>query len=454
LAFAFAVGGALAQAQPAPDRDVIERERAERQRQLEALTEELRLGADQVRRLEAEIDTARRDRDEIARRLVGAARIVQRAEAELTQGEARGRELAREEARLRDSLAERRDAVSQVLAALQRLGRNPPPALVVEPEGALRAVRSAILMGAILPELRAEAERVAGDLDRLAAVQREAAEAVETRRAQVRALAENRARLELLAEEKLRVERASAEEAQRMRARAAQIGREARSLSELVRRMDGEIAAARTAAEQAARAEAQRREAAQAAERRAEEERRTAAQRDQATPAPPPAEPERQVAALPEAARARPSLAFERTRGLLPLPAAGQIVRAFGADDGLGGSHRGVSVGTRADATVTSPSDGWVVYAGPFRGYGQLVIVNVGDGYHVLLAGMERITVATGQFVLAGEPVARMGQRSSSPATSIEIGSDRPVLYVEFRKDGQTIDPGPWWAETAERARG
>ena len=86
---------------------------------------------------------------------------------------------------------------------------------------------------------------------------------------------------------------------------------------------------------------------------------------------------------------------------------------------------------------------------------GTRIIVNVGDGSHILLAVTERTTVHRGQFVLAGEPVARVGVRMLSSVTAIDIGSDRPVLYVEFRKDGQTIDPGPWWTETAmERARG
>jgi septal ring factor EnvC (AmiA/AmiB activator) len=209
--------------------------------------------------------------------------------------------------------------------------------------------------------------------------------------------------------------------------------------------MEQDVAAARRAAEDAAKAEAERLMAAQ----REVEERAAAALRTDP-------EPERRtVASLPNAARLAPALAFDRTQGLLPLPAAGEILRSFGQDDGVGGTHRGLTLGTRGGAAVTAPADGWVVYAGPFRSYGQLVIVNVGGGYHLLLAGMERITVTPGQFVLAGEPLAQMGQRNISPATAIEIGSDRPVLYVEFRKDGQTIDSTPWWAETAiEKARG
>jgi septal ring factor EnvC (AmiA/AmiB activator) len=82
------------------------------------------------------------------------------------------------------------------------------------------------------------------------------------------------------------------------------------------------------------------------------------------------------------------------------------------------------------------------------------LILNAGAGSHVLLAGMERISVNPGQFVLTGEPVAVMGD-SSHIAAVLATGSSQPVLYVEFRKDGTPIDPSPWWATSeGEKVRG
>jgi septal ring factor EnvC (AmiA/AmiB activator) len=106
---------------------------------------------------------------------------------------------------------------------------------------------------------------------------------------------------------------------------------------------------------------------------------------------------------------------------------------------------------------VASPSDGWVAFSGPYRTYGQLLIINAGGGYYVVLAGMERINVEVGQFVLAGEPVATMGDGSARTAlaTVSALGASQPILYVEFRKDGTAIDPGPWWAKAElEKVRG
>ena len=132
----------------------------------------------------------------------------------------------------------------------------------------------------------------------------------------------------------------------------------------------------------------------------------------------------------------------------------GDRIREFGGADGAGGTQKGISIAARPGAQITAPCDGWVVYAGPFRSYGQLLILNAGGGYHVLLAGMERISVDLGQFVLTGEPVAVMGDGSQASAT-VATGPKEPVLYVEFRKDGTPIDPSPWWATNeGEKVRG
>ena len=141
------------------------------------------------------------------------------------------------------------------------------------------------------------------------------------------------------------------------------------------------------------------------------------------------------------------AVAFGATKGLLPLPVSGTTLRRFGEDDGLGGNEKGLLLETKTDSIVAAPADGWIAYAGPYRSFGQLVILNAGGGYYIVLAGMERINVSLGQFVLAGEPVAVMGDGSTKTAAAIALGAARPVLYVEFRKDGTTIDPGPWWAK-------
>jgi murein hydrolase activator len=116
---------------------------------------------------------------------------------------------------------------------------------------------------------------------------------------------------------------------------------------------------------------------------------------------------------------------------------------------------KGLAISTRAEAQVTAPADGQVEFAGPFRSYGQLLILNAGGGYHVLLAGMGGISAEMGQIVRAGEPVGTMGL---GPTPVMVLGDKmqdgNPILYIEFRKNGEAVDSAPWWIGAVKEARG
>ena len=398
----------------------LEAEKAERQRQLEILRGELDRTKDAEARLKSEIDAIKDDRKKLAQALLDAAARIRAVETRLSAAEHRLPELDKRETKIKSSLESRRAVLIEVLAALQKIGRRPPPALILRPEDALDSVRSAILLGAVIPELKTEAEALAADLSELARLRREIA-------AERDALVRNRASLEderrrtaAFGEERRRQQSENEKALEAERTKTQALAKQAETVRELIARMEKEIASAARAAETA---------------RRETAEKTTAA-------------------ALADPARIAPALAFAQARGRLPLPVSGTRVREFGAPDGLGGTERGLLILTRTGAQVTAPCDGWVVFAGNFRSYGQLLIINPGGGYHVLLAGMERITVELGQFVLTGEPVAVMGNGPNT-ATAVTLGSSQPVLHVEFRKDGNSIDSAPWWAATeTEKARG
>ena len=90
-----------------------------------------------------------------------------------------------------------------------------------------------------------------------------------------------------------------------------------------------------------------------------------------------------------------------------------------------------------------------MLYAGEFRSYGQLLIINGGNGYHVVMTGLSQIDVQLGQFVLAGEPIGTM-----SAAPKGKVQGNAPVLYVEFRKEGRSVDPEPWWVDGSKKVQG
>jgi len=289
-----------------------------------------------------------------------------------------------------------------------------------------------MLLGAVVPELRGEAETLAGDLTELIRVRGQIAADRESLKSDLAGWAKEKQRLDALIEARrgrlAEIEKGLAAERQR----AADLGKDAKSLKELVDRMDGDLSAAKRAAEEA----------------RLTQEREAKAVQDKFA-----------AAGARDPARLAPKVKFADLRGDVPRPTSGAVLRGFNQPDGHGGTTRGISFTTRAKAVVSAPADGWVSYAGPFRSYGRLLIINAGDGYYLLLAGMDRIDVDVGQFVLAGEPVAAMGEGGGGAAqeSASPRDDDRgdPVLYVEFRKDGGSIDPEPWWAKgPSEKVRG
>jgi septal ring factor EnvC (AmiA/AmiB activator) len=407
---------AAAQNAPPPERAGILNQR---QQELEQLRGEQKKNTETEAGLTREIEAIGADRRKLNQDLVDTAGRIRALEGKIAATETRLRPLDEQDGKLRQSLEGRREVIANVLTALQRMGRQPPPALLVSPEDALQSVRSAILLGAVVPEMRQQAEALAADLGELARVRKAITDERDQLQNEIAAIERERSRMAALIGERQKQQGEREASLAAGRARAVDLARAADSLKDLIAKLEGELAPGERAAREAAR---------------------------------PDARPGSAV--LHDPGRLAPSVAFVSLRGRVPLPVNGVKIRDYGAPDSSGGSERGLSIATRAGAQITSPLDGWVVYAGPFRSYGQLLILNAGGGYHVLLAGMERISVDLGQFVLTGEPVASMGS-GSHIAAILATGSSQPVLYIEFRKDGTPIDPGPWWAAgEVEKVRG
>ncbi len=427
LAAALSAAAAPSHAQDAPD----PAERDARQAELQAVEGDIALSKERLAELRAEIDALDKDRATLNRSLIETGKRVQEREEQIAATERRLAALSQNEEALRASLLERREVLIEVLAALQRIGHRPPPAMLVRPEDALSSVRSAILLGAVVPDLREAANLLAADLRELESLRAEIEGERDRLRGDATALAEERTRVQLLVAARQRDRERSVAALETEEQRAEQLAAQATSLKDLIARMEDEIEGAAQAKAEAEAAAARNRE-------RAEAE----------------GEDRRPPRSLGNADRMAPAVAFADAKGLLPLPATGRVVKDFGADDGVGGKTLGMSMATRAGGQVSSPADGWVVYAGEFRSYGQLLIINAGDGYHVLLAGMDEIDVQLGQFVLAGEPVATMASSKLASTDPADIVSTQPLLYIEFRKDGASIDPAPWWAASSDEKVG
>ncbi|MGJ0507988.1 MAG: murein hydrolase activator EnvC family protein [Methylocystis sp.] len=386
------------------------------------------------RRLENEMANHAAIRETLNRTLIDATGRLQDTEARTAAIEARLATLTADEKKITDSLESRRALIVEVLMVLQRMGRRPPPALLARPQDILEALRASLALGDLLPQMRVEVQTLQRDLAELVRL-REGARDEQARLVKEKAaLAEQRDRLgELIASR----QQALAEAQSALQAEtehAERLARQATSLKELVSRMEAESEAASKAAAAARKADEDR----VAAQARLDE-----ADRQKALAAP-----------FRDAARLAPAVSFADLKGKLNFPVAGEVLRRYGAPDGFGGAEKAYFIGARDKGVVVAPCDGWIAFSGPYRSFGQLLIINAGGGYYVVLAGMNRSNVNVGQFVLAGEPVASMGDGPAQTAAAIAIGAKQPILYVEFRKDGASIDSGPWWARSDSRKVG
>lgn len=423
---------------PDPDQSRAEYER---------ISQEITLSSERLARLAADMATVKKDHASITAALIQSAMTEQKLGQDIEDIGAKLEGLKGDEQKIRASLAARRDVLAEVLAALQRMGLNPPPAILVKPEDALSSVRSAILLGAVVPELRQQTEILLAELKEQSRV----TASIEAERARLTAaVAEQTAekkRLGMLLEAKQKLEAETQTALAAEKQRSAALATKAGSLKELIASLEADKA--RKAAD-AAKAAEQKAAEQEAAEQKAAGADKAPAQRAPAQTAPAQKAPEQtELAALPvpEANRLTAAAPFSALQGQIALPVTGKIKRRFGASDGNGAVMLGDMVATQSGAIVTAPADGNVLYAGPFRSYGQLLILNAGDGYHVVLAGMSRISVASGQSVLAGEPVGAMGEARVASTSASKNGNATPELYVEFRKDGKPVDPTPWWAD-------
>jgi len=391
---------------------------------------------DRLEAVERELETGRASRDGLDARAAAVADELDALRAELVDRAARALEaqervttiereiadLARREAESAARLADRRDRLGRLIGGLQRLALVPGEALVARAADPTELLRGGLLLRAAVPRLEAEAASLREALDDLAATRT----ALTERRA---AVIEARARLEarrteldrligrreaLLAETRTRVDA--------MDERLARLAREAEGLRELVAGLEGDL----------------------------------------------PPRPDRFGRAT---TRPMPEPAVRD--GVL-MPTAGPVRRDFGAAGADGDRTRGLTLAAEPGAPVVAPLAGSVRFAGPFRGYGRVLILEHPGGYHSTLAGLGRIDVRVGESVLAGEPVGRMPAGPDPDGREADVVSGRdsiagvavggtpagddatksPSLYFEFRHDGQPINPIQGLARAQRRGRG
>lgn len=347
---------------------------------------------ERLKRLETQGRRAERESADIDRDLLAAAADSQRREEQAATAEARIADYSAQADAARVRLIGDRAALDDLLAALMTFGSHRPPALAASPDDAGRAIRAAILMGDAAPALSARAKDLTARIETLnrlvVDVRREKAALA----AADQALAARREEIDALAEEK-RLARVSLDaETATLRAKTERLGRQAETLHDLLDRLAASAPSAPSTKPSAGGAA------------------KSAAK--------PPAKP---PAALPVA----------RSAATPVPPAVGRRIRHFGQKTA---ASPGLVLATRPAAQVVAPLDARVEYAGPFRSYGKMLILDVGGDILVVVSGLDALYPEAGQWVLAGEPIGRMADRKSPS----------PELYLEVRRNGQPVDPEKW----------
>lgn len=362
---------------------------ADPREKLEMLQRRLEQDREAQQKLDQDRAVLAQDAAKLQRDLIAAATQVRNREIAQAKVERELAVLETKESLAARAFYERRDQLAALLAVLQRMGREPPPALLVQPENAADAARSAMVLTAVLPGVRDEAKKLSSDLAELRSLRLAASNTrVNLSKANEALAAEQKRIAALLDEKQSRVAQTSVE----LRAAVARVNASAKQVQDvehLIRRVSGEIKE------------------------------------------------------LSEAGFAAQH--FLAQRGRLPWPSNGQLIANFGEENELGVRNSALTLKTRPNAQVVSPVDGKIAFAGPFPGYGHLLIIVTGDDYHVVLFGMAKIFGEAGQVLLAGEPVGQMGE-----AQGADVGNR---LSIEFRHSGTPVDPGPWFDGYEERRR-
>ncbi|NOZ33092.1 MAG: peptidoglycan DD-metalloendopeptidase family protein [Alphaproteobacteria bacterium] len=389
---------------------------------LDRVQEAITLSAERTGQLRAEVEALGTDRNRLSAELIATGRRVQAVEIEAAEVAGRLTELRAAEQTILDQLGTRDSEINGILGALQRLGQNPPPALIIRPGEALDSARSAMLLSAVLPQLREQADTIIAELGQLEVVRREVLSQEAGLQANIATLNEEQVRIAALIEARRRgVVRAEADLVTEQR-QSEILAANATSLDQLIKVIAGNESIAAVDPDTALAADA------------------TAATVSMLAP-------ETIRLAFNNMERQEPAVPITSARGYLTLPVSGVRITDFDGADGFGGTSRGISIVTRAEAPVLAPADGWVIYSGPFLGFEQIVILDAGLGYTILLAGMDTTDVELRQFVLMGEPIGRMGSRTSGQTVATSAGMSRPTLYIEMRALATPIDPAEWWAE-------
>jgi septal ring factor EnvC (AmiA/AmiB activator) len=352
-------------------------------------------------------EDARRKEAELAKKRDAIASEVSKLKKDLVRNASQAEKFEREGQSLESKLADLdmkanelnqaiygdRQTLTRLLAALQRIENNPPPPLATQPKDAAEAARAARLMATVSRDLKTRADILAARLEDSQKIRGEIEQKRLSLAANEKTLAKRRAQISQLVGQKSNLEKSVAKDREAALREVSKLASEAKSLRELIESFEAA----------------------------------TASVAPRVKPGSKLTKPRSSIASKP-VKLPKGVTKFASAKGKLRAPVPGRITRNYGSGE------KGMTVSTRSKAQVISPYAGRIEFAGAFKNYDNVVILNVGSGYFILMTGMGETYVETGENVRIGEPLGLMPFNAKGASN----------LYIEFRKNGGTINPKPW----------
>ena len=402
---------------------------------LENIEEQAQVKEMELKKKQAEAIALSLELAKLNKQLITAANTIQADEKKTTQMEKELKELENKYALLQEDFSKEHQNLSAVLLSMQNLALYPSETLVIQPLTPVEIIQSAILMRESIPHLYEKSAKLKQDIKNLEQQKAKINKTLKGLEQQKQNLQTKQAQIKKLAEQKNIIRKQVEQESIELKQQADKLASEAADLKDLVeklekdedlkRRRQAEIKKAAKRREQVALKKLQEEQLKRIKEGKTKgftDEYGNVYKADDASD---------------EMENIKPQSGsyltdFASAKGRLSRPASGQIITAYGNELSKGVSSKGIVIKTRPNAQIIAPYDGSVIFSGPFKGYGNLIIIDHGKGYVSLLAGMSESDIQTGQMLLAGEPVGIMPD------------SETAKLYMEIRKDQNPINPEPW----------
>ena len=363
----------------------------------------------QSAQIERQANQVKNELDLVNRKMIEAARKIQAGEDEVAQKKA---ELDKLQQHLSDSeqkFEAEHGMLIETLAALQTLALRPSEAVLIQPLSPVEVMRSSILLRGSVHVLKDRAELIRQSIEDISNQKQEIAKRLEELEVKNVQLAKQQDEMAALSKQKSTMYNQLSAQSKEAKQQAQLLAGQAKDVRDLLNKLETQ----------------------RLNQRKLEEKQRLAQERE--------VEKLRQENNYSMRAESKPTTPpathFAQAKGRLIRPARGPIITAFHQEMSKGVTSNGIDIQTASKAQIIAPFDGTVMFAGPFKNFANLVIIDHGDGYTSLLSGLNETYAEVGQLILAGEPVGIM------PST------DHSKLHMEIRKNNHPLNPTDWMAK-------